>query len=259
MILPVSHYPVMPSVVHMWDLLFDTVVPEMQGNDAILDFSQPGLHRYKKSGVALWSPGVVEEDSMDAYLAGHQPQPGDVVWDIGAHAGATSYFFAQLVGPSGRVYAFEPDDLSHSYLVRNIELHQLRNVIPVKKALAKTTGKSQFSMDGTLGAGLADYTQCPDKQKVREVDAISFSGACREFGVPSFVKMDIEGAEAAVVTGALPMLKDTPIHFAIETEHRVDREYTSVPITRMLSGIGYKVWSSSEFGQQFTWAQPAAS
>jgi len=73
----------------MWDLLFDTVIPEMQGNDAVLDFSQPGLHRYKKSGVALWSPGVVEEDSMDAYLAGHQPQPGDVVWDIGAHAGAT--------------------------------------------------------------------------------------------------------------------------------------------------------------------------
>jgi 16S rRNA C967 or C1407 C5-methylase (RsmB/RsmF family) len=147
----------------MWDLLFDTVIPEMQGNDAVLDFSQPGLHRYKKSGVALWSPGLVEEDSMDAYLAGHQPQPGDAVWDIGAHAGATSYFFAQMVGPSGRVYAFEPDDLSYSYLVRNIELHQLQNVIPVKKALAKATGKAKFSMDGTLGAGLADYTQCSDK------------------------------------------------------------------------------------------------
>ncbi len=71
--------------------------------------------------------------------------------------------------------------------------------------------------------------------------------------------MDIEGAEVAVITGALSVLKENPIHFAIETEHRVDREYTSVPITRMLSGIGYKVWSNSDFGQQFTWAQPAAS
>jgi methyltransferase FkbM-like protein len=114
-------------------------------------------------------------------------------------------------------------------------------------------------MDGTLGAGLADYTQCSDKQKVREVETTSFGDACREFGVPSFVKMDIEGAEVAVVAGALSTLKDTPIHFAIETEHRVGREYTSVPITRMLSGIGYKVWSSSDYGQQFTWAQPAAS
>jgi FkbM family methyltransferase len=259
MLLPVSHYPVVPSVVHMWDLLFDTVAPQMQGEDAVLDFSKPGLHRYNKSGVALWSPGVVEEDSMDAYVAGYHPQPGDVVWDIGAHAGATSYFFAQMVGSGGKVYAFEPDELSHSYLLRNIELHQLQNVIPVKKALAESTGTARFSMDGTLGAGLADFTQCPDKSKFREVETISFTDACHEYEPPTFVKMDVEGAEVAVIHGALSVLKETPIRFAIETEHRVNREYTSVPITGMLSGIGYKVWSSREFGgQQFTWAEPKA-
>jgi precorrin-6B methylase 2 len=53
---------------------------------------------------------MVEEDSMDAYTAAYRPQPGDVIWDVGAHAGATSYFFAQMVGPAGRVYAFEPDE-----------------------------------------------------------------------------------------------------------------------------------------------------
>jgi FkbM family methyltransferase len=260
MLLPVSHYPVLPSVVHMWDLLFDTVVAEREGNDMVLDFSKPGLHQYTKSGVSLWSPGVVEEDSMDAYTADYRPQPGDVIWDIGAHAGATAYFFAQMVGPAGRVYAFEPDDHTHSYLLRNIELHKLQNVIPVKKALAESTGTARFSMDGTLGAGLADFTQCADRQKVRTVETLSFADACSEFETPSFVKMDVEGAEISVIAGALPFLKETPIHFAIETEHRVHREYTSVPITRMLSGIGYKVWSSSEFGgQQFTWAQPAAA
>jgi hypothetical protein len=31
-----------------------------------------------------------------------------------------------------------------------------------------------------------------------------------------------------------------------------------VPITRMLSEIGYEVWSSPFAGQQFTWARPAA-
>ncbi len=136
----------------------------------------------------------------------------------------------------------------------------MENVIPVKKALAEKTGKAWFSMDGTLGAGLADFTQCPDKQKVREVETLSFADACGEFGVPSFVKMDVEGAEIAVIAGALSVLKGKPIHLALETEHRVHGEYTSVPITRMLSSIGYNVWSSSEFsGQQFTWARPAAS
>jgi FkbM family methyltransferase len=257
MLLPVSHYPVVPSVVHMWDLLFDTVVPEKQGQDTVLDFSKPGLHQYTNSGVSLWSPGVVEEDSMDAYTFAYQPQPGDVVWDIGAHAGATSYFFSKMVGPTGKVYAFEPDDRTHDYLLRNIELHKLENVIPVKKALAEKTGTALFSMDGTLGAGLADFTQCADRQKVREVETLSFGDACREFETPAFVKMDVEGAEVAVIAGALSVLREKPISFAMETEHRVHGEYTSIPITRLLSGIGYHVLSSSQFGgQQFTWAQP---
>jgi FkbM family methyltransferase len=144
----------------------------------------------------------------------------------------------------------------HEYLLRNIDLHKLENVVPVKKALAETTGTASFSMDGTLGAGLADFTQCPDKHAVREVETLSFADACREFEIPTFVKMDVEVAEVAVIAGALSVLKENPIHFALETEHRVHGEYTSVPITRMLSGIGYKAWSSLFAGQQFTWAEP---
>jgi FkbM family methyltransferase len=255
-LLPESHYPVVPSVVHIWDLLFETVEPDIQGEKAILDFSKPGLHRYRKSGVSLWSPGLVEEDSMEAYTAAYQPQPGDVIWDVGAHGGVTSYFLSQMVGPTGKVFAFEPDDHTHEYLLRNIELQKLENVIPVKKALAGKTGTAAFSMDGTVGAGIAGFVQCTDKQSVREVETLSFADACKEFGIPTFVKMDIEGVEAKVIEAALPFLKEHPVRLAIETEHRVDREFTSVPITRMLTGIGYSVSSSSVDGVRFTWAEP---
>jgi FkbM family methyltransferase len=257
MLLPSGQYLMVPYAVHMWEQLFDTVAPEMQGQTAVLDFSKPGLHRYTQSGLTFWSPGMIEEDSMDAYTAAYRPQTGDVVWDVGAHGGFTSYYFASMVGPTGKVYAFEPDDHTYDYLLRNIALHKLENVIPVKKALAEKTGKALFSMDGSLGAGLTDYTDTADKREIREVETISFSDACSEIGTPAFVKMDIEGAEIAVIAGALSILKEKPIRFAMETEHRVHGEYTSVAITRMLSGIGYHVLSSSQFGgQQFTWAQP---
>lgn len=257
MLLPTGQYLMVPYAVHMWKQLFDTVVPGMEGDKAILDFSIPGVHEYSKSGLSLWAPGMVEEDSMDAYTAEHVPVQGEVIWDVGAHGGFTSYYFSKMVGPAGKVYAFEPDDLIYSYLLRNIEMHKLENVIPVKKALADSTGTAFFSMDGSLGAGLTDYTHTADKNNIREVETLSLSDAFRSFGPPAFIKMDIEGAEVAVVGDAMAVLKDHPVHFAIETEHRVNREYTSVPITRMFSSIGYKVWSSREFGgQQFTWAKP---
>lgn len=257
MLLSASHYAVVPSVINTWDSFFEWVTPEIQDGFAVLDFSKPGLHRYQNSGVSLWAPGLAEEDAMDAYTASYHPQAGDVVWDVGAHAGATSYFFAQMVGSTGKVYAFEPDELSHAYLLRNIELHNLNNVVPIKKALAGKTGTAAFSMDGTVGAGLVGLTQCTNKQNVREVETLSFEDASSELGVPTLVKMDVEGAEVEVIASALDVLRKHPIHLAIETEHRIHREYTSEPITRMLSGIGYRTRSALFSGMRFTWAEPS--
>ena len=36
----------------------------------------------------------------------------------------------------------------------------------------------------------------------------------------------------------------------------VDGRYTSGPLDTLLNGLGYRAWSSDEFGQRFTWAQP---
>lgn len=256
MLLPLNHHPQVPTAIHMWTLYFDTIEPEMNGEVETLDFSVPGLRRYKNTGVSLWSPGMAEDDSMSVYTAHYAPKAGDIVWDAGAHAGATVYFFAQMVGPEGKVYAFEPDDLNYDFLLRNIELHDLKNVVPIKKALAGRTGTASFSMDGTQGAGLEGFSQCVDQKKMCIVETLSFADACQEYGVPDFVKMDIEGAETDVIEHSLTFIKQNPIHFAIETDHRINGEFTTGPVARLFSSVNYEVLSSTEFGIQFTWAQP---
>ena len=50
-------------------------------------------------------------------------QPGSLVLDIGANIGAHTLTLAQLVGPSGRVFAFEPTDYAYGKLQRNLELN----------------------------------------------------------------------------------------------------------------------------------------
>jgi hypothetical protein len=68
--------------------------------------------------------------------------------------------------------------------------------------------------------------------------------------------MDIEGAEAEVIEKSLPFIQNHRIHFAIESDHRVHGEFTTVPLVRMFSGIGYRATSSTEYGMQFTWGEP---
>jgi FkbM family methyltransferase len=259
MILGAAQYVQVPIMLECYDLFFNTVEGQAVGGRTVLDFSKPGLHRYVKSRAAFYFPSVPEDDVMDAYTHSYTPQPGDVVWDAGAHAGATAYFLAQMVGPAGRVYAFEPDDLNYEYLTRNIDLHKLQNVIPVKKALAGSSGTAEFNMDGTMSAGLSEYLVYSEARHFKTVSTISLPDACEELGaVPKYVKMDIEGAEVAMIDGAQSFLKTHPVHFAIESYHRIDGELTCKPLERLFLGIGYGVRSSNQFGQMFTWAGPHA-
>lgn len=259
MILNKAQYVQVPIMMECFNLFFDTIEGQAIEGRTILDFSRPGLQRYRKSGAAFQFPSIPEDDVMDAYTHGYAPQPGDVLWDAGAHAGATTYFLAQMVGPSGKIYAFEPDQNNYNYLLQNIELHKLHNVIPVKKALSGSSGTAEFCMDGSMCAGLTDYLTYSEKDKFQKVVTVSFADACAEFGeVPTFVKMDIEGAEVVTIESSREFLKVHPVNFAIESNHPVDGELTCKPLEKLFSSIGYEVWSSDKFGQMFTWAKPVS-
>lgn len=249
-----------PFMVHLWGLFFDTVEGEQRDGYTLLDFSQPALHHYRKTGLSFYSPSIAEDECMDAYLTSYAPQAGDVIWDVGAYAGMTTYMFAKMVGPSGKVIAFEPDETNFEFLLRNIELHKLENVVPVKAALSDETGTATFCMDGTMSAGLTKTLAHSDAGKSRMVETLSPEDACARFGgVPRYIKMDIEGAELSVVAACKDLLKAHPVHLVIESNHVVDGKYTAGPLEAIFSEIGYKAWSSDKFGQLFTWAEPGGA
>jgi len=257
MVLSLEQFVQVPTMLAAYDEFFDVFVAETVGERARLDFSEPRLQRYAKSGVAFYFPSIPEEGQLDAYTHHYVPKSGDVVWDAGAHAGATTYFLSKLVGEEGTVYAFEPDERNYVYLLRNIELHGLRNVIPVKKALAATSGTARFNMDGTMCAGLSEYLIYREDRFDVTVETLSLPDACASLGhVPAYVKMDIEGAEVAVIQGAQEFLTQHSIRFAIESFHQLDGEYTFRPLEALFGSIGYSVESSDHFGQMFTWAEP---
>lgn len=256
-VLSEAQYVQVPWMTVAYDMYFETMASDSIDGKIILDFSQPALHRYIKSNVDFWFPSIPEDDVMDQYTAYYKPQAGDIVWDVGAHAGATTYFLSKMVGPTGMVFAFEPDEGNFEYLTRNIEYHQLSNVTPVKKALARTSGTAQFYMDGTMNAGLAEFLTYPGRSRssYQTVTTVSFADACSELGgAPRFVKLDIEGAETDVIDGARDFLRNNAIEFAIETEGSDGGEPKSETLETIYSAVGYRAWSAEVSGQRFMWA-----
>lgn len=246
-----------PIMLEVFAQTFDELSAPRQGAYAVLDFSRPGTHRYIRHDLTLSFPGMAEDDSIAGYTHRYRPQPGDLVFDIGAHAGFTTCILARMVAPGGRVIAFEPDPVSLEYLARNLRDQNISNVTVVPKAVDAFTGTASFNADGTMGAGLADHSVYGNTGKHIVVETTSLADACATFGTPQFLKMDIEGAEIAVIASVGEFLRTHPMHLAFDSYHRMrDGRYTYMLLEPMLSALGYDVESSAEFGQMFTWASP---
>jgi FkbM family methyltransferase len=153
-------------------------------------------------------------------------KPGDVFYDLGANVG---YFSLVAAALGARVVAFEPFPDNLRLLQRNAEGRDVE-VRPV--AVSDREGFASFeagptSQDGKLGEG--DLT----------VPTVALDGD------PTFVKVDVEGAELDVVRGmrchpnvVLVELHDEPYSF----EH---------PVAVELANRGYRL---SWLEQERSWA-----
>jgi len=173
---------------------------------------------YQVETAAGWITWHIDPLTTQRYLRGvHEPymqkcflrflQPGSVVYDVGAHIGFHALFCGLIVGPTGRVIAFEPDPGCMESLLRQIAANpQLPvTVLPFALSDRPTTlrlrpygnGQSHVHPEGELSI------------EATTIDALVESGRAP---APDLIKIDVEGHEAAVLDGARKTLsKHRPV------------------------------------------------
>lgn len=238
MLLNDRHWVYAPTIAARFDPYFEPLVPRPSELGETLDYSRPTLQTYRQSGLQFELNSFPEEDwAIESYLEWYKPREGDVVYDLGAHCGVSTYHFAKLIGAGGRVIALEPDPLNFALLERNIARHNLTNVVAVQAAVSDVDGTAQFSSEGTIGSTLLADSARASAGNVIDVQVLSFASLIERWGLPAFCKVDIEGAEIRVLSTTPLATLNT--HFAVDTDHIVDGRTTDDRIESLFRAAGY--------------------
>lgn len=123
-------------------------------------------------------------------------RPGMVAIDIGANLGVYSLPMARLVGPSGRVFAFEPGSEARRHLQRSREINGASHlhISPLALSDGKRSGRLVFGQSSELNTLNA-------AGEGEAVDISSLDDEARGWPAPDFVKIDAEGEEERILAG----------------------------------------------------------
>jgi FkbM family methyltransferase len=158
-------------------------------------------------------------------------RPGDTALDVGANVGHYASRMSRLVGPTGRVIAFEPVPATFAALTANSKAYPFPNVTLLNAAVGEAVGTVGMSVPNTAdGSYLARVDPAAElKCLVLSVDALDLPGPVR------VVKIDAEGYEPKVLAGMTKLLaRDKPV---VILERNAEAE-------RMLEAMGYTVTRS---------------
>jgi FkbM family methyltransferase len=158
-------------------------------------------------------------------------RPGSVVYDVGANAGFFTLLASKLSGPSGAVYAFEPMERNLRYIREHLRLNRTGNVQVVPMAVSDRIGPVRFAAahNPAMG-GLAASGEI-------EVQSTTLDEWASTMAPPSFIKMDIEGAEHAALSGAVELLRSArPV--ILLSEHGWEQHERC---GRLLESLGYEL------------------
>jgi FkbM family methyltransferase len=135
-----------------------------------------------------------------------------ILIDVGAHIGKYSITFAKLF-PQLKVLAIEPSKLNFFFLLHNIRLNSIVNIVPINKAAYSYEGEALLILSEYSGRHrVASQINSVQRLRVTTCETVTIDKLvetyfpqvlrqkCRE--VPIIMKIDVEGAEPYVVSGA---------------------------------------------------------
>jgi FkbM family methyltransferase len=143
------------------------------------------------------------EQPIQAALAKYL-RPNMVFYDVGANGGFFSLLGASLVGPKGKVVAFEPHPATAKQLKKQMRVNKMGQVDVVVAAVSDKVGTAKLSDD--TSSDMLSLVNSHKATRAVKVKTTTIDHETKTRPPPDLLKIDVEGAEIDVLRGASELI-----------------------------------------------------
>lgn len=199
------------------------------------------------AGLRLLRPNLAATEPLLFDAVRRLVKPGMKIWDIGANLGLFGFAAAWMAGPSGEVLLVEADPWLCSVLQRSTHGLAGAGYAPVTLAACAMTDRAgpvrfEIAARGRASNSIRGYGHS-QRGGIRDTLVV---GGCTADQLlddafqPDLIKIDVEGAELAVLRGAAGVLKTRPALVLEVGEENADA------VTDLLSQAGYRLHDAED-------------
>lgn len=163
----------------------------------------------------------------------------DVFYDIGGNYGFYTYLALEFCK---KVHYFEPID----YIAENVELNTAKEIndgelFLNKVALSNENGIREFylSKNDPDSSSLVVKKYNINETIILKVSTITLNEYLKNHDRPTFIKMDVEGAESLIIEGGLDFFKNYNPTISLEVWSKNNYGHISMKSVRLLRDLGY--------------------
>lgn len=203
-------------------------------------YTLPIIHSFDNASVQwfYYATYKLEQYAINGVV---EAEKGDVVIDAGAFVGDTALYFAQKIGKSGKVYAFEPIKEIIELARQNIAENNTESIIEIVPYALSDTTKILYFTNTSSNSKAIDFENIENninvelaksvkKSDLMEIGAVSLDNFVEERNINKvdFLKADLQGADVDFVKGALKTIARDAPKCGLTVYHKRD-DFITIP------------------------------
>jgi len=228
------------NLYYIYKFIFDTKFRQLNTEKNRLERSTryiPGTTTLLKTPLAYVDANTCYYGYLDIFEKEPYKFAADTntpyIIDCGANIGLSVLYFKTLY-PDAEIVAFEPDPNIFAVLVKNVDSFQLNNTTLHEAAVWTSNGTLEFQVEGGMSGRIPKAT---DTTNLTKVQAIRLKDLlCRPV---DFLKIDIEGAEGAVIRDCADKLSLVKHLFIEYHSHNTEKQQLD-EMLNILSAQGFR-------------------